>query len=216
MALDTSKVPVAKSFVVTDYESAPQGALTAALAAATQYARSVEGMITAALYAKHITECLTMTPEKAQALAEQRAHSAQAAYTAAQEDGTAIPKPQICPQIACEVIIPEGHYHCPPLTLPSNIRLKLLAGADLHISKDADEATPPGSRGAAITLTRIHDVELCGEGRNEISCDPEFDAILEVSAVRQVLMRGLHLSGAPIKLDKGTCHQVSINITSAL
>lgn len=215
MALDTSKVPVAKSFVVTDYESAPQGALTAALAAATQYARSVEGMITAALYAKHITECLTMTPEKAQALAEQRAHSAQAAYTAAQEDGTAIPKPQICPQIACEVIIPEGHYHCPPLTLPSNIRLKLLAGADLHISKDA-AASHNDPLGAAITLTRIHDVELCGEGRNEISCDPEFDAILEVSAVRQVLMRGLHLTGAPVKLDKGTCHQVSINITSAL
>ena len=206
MELDTTKVPVAETFVVTDYQDAPEGALNAALAAATQYARSVEGMITAALYAKHITDCLTLTPEKAQAQAERRAHSAQAAY---ETEGGA-PKPQVCPQIACEVIIPAGSYSCEQFALPSNIRLKLLAGANLHITKAASALSD-----SALTLQHIHDVELCGQGRNEISCAPGFSALLEVSAVRQVLICGLHLSGAPVKINKQTCHHISINVTAA-
>lgn len=205
MELDPTKIPVAKSFSVTDYQSAPEGALNAALAAATQYARSVEGMITAALYAKHITDCIALTPEKAQALAEQRAHQAQAAY----EGGNAPHKPQVAPQIACEVIIPEGQYSCQQLALPSNIRLKLLTGAKLHLTCGTSALSD-----SALSIQRVHDVELCGEGRNEISCDPSFKAILELSAVRQVVIRGLHLSGAPVKIDKPTCHQVSISITA--
>lgn len=206
MELDTTKIPVAKSFSVTDYQAAPEGALNAALAAATQYARSVEGMITAALYAKHITDCLALTPEKAQAQAEQRAHQAHAAYV----DGKAPSKAPVAPQIACEVIIPEGQHTCVQFALPSNIRLKLLAGACLHITK-AESALSD----SALSIQRVHDVELCGEGGNEISCDPSFAAILELGAVRQVLIQGLHLSGAPVKIDKPTCHQVSINVTAA-
>lgn len=206
MELDTTKIPVAKTFSVTDYQSAPEGALNAALAAATQYARSVEGMITAALYAKHITDCLALTPEKAQAQAERRAHQAQAAH----ENGTSAHKTQVAPQIACEVIIPSGHFTCSQLALPSNIRLKLLAGAQLHLTK-AESALSD----SAMSIQRVHDVELCGEGGNEISCDPGFAAILEISAVRQVLIRGLHLAGAPVKIDKASCHQVSISITAA-
>lgn len=143
-----NKMPVAKSFNVSDFTQVPNGALTEAINAACRYARSVEGMITAAMYAQYIADKISISPERAQALAENRAHVANAAALRAEADKST---PSPC-QIACEIVLPAGTHQCSSLKLCSNIRLRLESGASLVLTE------------GGIDLEGCHDVEIIGTG----------------------------------------------------